>query len=267
VALAVFATLAFYLYEHSPAWLSALAYVYLGLFLAGYGLHLWARWRDYETKYLDYRALAEALRIQLFWRLAGLQDSVVDHYLRRQRGELEWVRQALRARALLIPQEHPPPDSLPSKENWHRIDLVRCRWVESEGAYYTGAARRDHTSHTRVTRVVHALVLVGMALAITKAFLAGDHPLIVGMGLAPALAALLHFYSKHCALSEHAHAYTQLGLLFLAARQHLADMKAPHEVEEARQRLLQLGKEALLENGDWVLLHRERPLELPGAEG
>jgi hypothetical protein len=33
---------------------------------------------------------------------------------------------------------------------------------------------------------------------------------------------------------------------------------AQHLIEE-------LGKEALEENGDWVLLHRERPLEVPHA--
>jgi hypothetical protein len=33
--------------------------------------------------------------------------------------------------------------------------------------------------------------------------------------------------------------------------------------ENACECLTKLGKEALAENGDWVLLHRERPLELP----
>ena len=35
-------------------------------------------------------------------------------------------------------------------------------------------------------------------------------------------------------------------------------MSAPALIEE-------LGKEALVENGDWVLLHRERPLQVPKA--
>ena len=32
---------------------------------------------------------------------------------------------------------------------------------------------------------------------------------------------------------------------------------------EAQELLIELGKEALGENGDWMLLHRERPLEVP----
>ena len=52
---------------------------------------------DYQNKHQDYRALAEALRIQFFWHVAGVPAKVVDHYLRKQRGALEWIRNALRA--------------------------------------------------------------------------------------------------------------------------------------------------------------------------
>jgi hypothetical protein len=33
--------------------------------------------------------------------------------------------------------------------------------------------------------------------------------------------------------------------------------------KEATSYILELGKEALAENGDWLLHHRERPLEVP----
>jgi len=35
----------------------------------------------------------------------------------------------------------------------------------------------------------------------------------------------------------------------------------------ARLLILELGQQALGENGDWVLLHRERPLEMPHGAG
>lgn len=42
---------------------------------------LWAKRGDFQNKFQDYRALAEGLRVQFFWRLGGLTDSVGDHYL------------------------------------------------------------------------------------------------------------------------------------------------------------------------------------------
>jgi hypothetical protein len=37
------------------------------------------------------------------------------------------------------------------------------------------------------------------------------------------------------------------------------------DLSEAQTLLRELGREALAENGDWVLLHRQRPLEMPSA--
>ena len=34
--------------------------------------------------------------MQIFWRLAGLRDSAADHYLRKQKSELDWIRNAVR---------------------------------------------------------------------------------------------------------------------------------------------------------------------------
>ena len=80
-----------FLNEAGP-WTAAYVVAFL-LAIVCYG---WSRRGDFEAKYQDYRALAEGLRVQLYWRLAGVHESASDHYLRRQRGELEWVRQALR---------------------------------------------------------------------------------------------------------------------------------------------------------------------------
>jgi hypothetical protein len=53
--------------------------------------------------------------------------------------------------------------------------------------------------------------------------------------------------------------------LFDIAENRLEVLLREHQHEEARALLRELGAEALEENGDWVLLHRERPLEVPHA--
>ena len=52
--------------------------LYVGALVAAYALWLWSRRARYQTKYLDYRALAEGLRVQIFWRLAGISDAAAD---------------------------------------------------------------------------------------------------------------------------------------------------------------------------------------------
>ena len=70
----------------------AVPVIYLLIFTALVGLYLWQKRFDAQGRYLDYRALAEALRVQFYWRLAGLNDSAAASYLRKQLDELRWIR-------------------------------------------------------------------------------------------------------------------------------------------------------------------------------
>ena len=51
--------------------------------------------------------------------------------------------------------------------------------------------------------------------------------------------------------------------LFDAAQTHLTAQLTEGKLDQAAAPLRELGQEALEENGDWVLLHREPPLEVP----
>jgi hypothetical protein len=85
------------------------------------------------------------------------------------------------------------------------------------------------------------------------------------MGMAPMVAGLLHMYAKNRGLSEHAQQYARMYRLFLRLRDRLSESMKKNEIIVARELVLDAGKEALQENGEWVLLHRQRPLEMPGA--
>jgi hypothetical protein len=58
-----------------------------------------------------------------------------------------------------------------------------------------------------------------------------------------------------------------MSLLFANARHRLAALADAEASGRAEALIRNLGSEALMENGDWVILHRERPLEVPHAEG
>jgi hypothetical protein len=61
------------------------------LALSGLWFILYSRKRIEEKRY-DYRALAEALRVQIYWSVAGLNRSVAHDYMQRQKVELDWIR-------------------------------------------------------------------------------------------------------------------------------------------------------------------------------
>jgi hypothetical protein len=74
----------------APAIALSVLFVALGLGL------LWGLQREeLEDRYLHARALAEGLRVGLFWTSAGVAHHVHDHYLGKQAGEMAWTRIAL----------------------------------------------------------------------------------------------------------------------------------------------------------------------------
>jgi hypothetical protein len=56
--------------------------------------------------------------------------------------------------------------------------------------------------------------------------------------------------------------YVPMFRLFEGAAVKFEKCFNPTDLERARSIMRRLGHEALRENGDWVLLHRERPMEM-----
>lgn len=63
------------------------------------------------------------------------------------------------------------------------------------------------------------------------------------------------------ALSEEAKQYDLMARLYCRAANDFRDALNAGNEPRLRPITRELGHDALLENGDWVLLHRERPME------
>jgi hypothetical protein len=248
--------------------------ILLSLYLVLWGVAV-LRWSvawsgDYQERHLDYRALAEGLRVQFFWRLLGIPDRVEDHYLDQQRSELEWIRYALRKWRALDDAAFPPA----GPESNEFLALARQRWVKGQFDYFTRAAPAEEKKGRKCRRdgkvffavnVVAVVALLVIPLA-EKAFAHDESGHIafeiaegltfVVAGLALVVAALRIAYAEKMAFAEHAKEYEAIRQLCANAEARLADGESLDPFRE-------LGREALSENGDWLLTHRERPLEVP----
>ncbi len=255
--------LAFEAYAHFFVTRYVLA-LYPALFLTISGLYFWHRNHDAHGKYLDYRALAEGLRVQLLWRLAGVPLDVSSNYLRKQNDELQWIREGLRA-VNTIPPARTSPD----------VPMLK-QWIDDQRNYFTHSARRQNESLERLERysgwLYGAGLLASVAVIAFWDFLehSGEfhHVLIVFMGFTPVVAALWVKYAEKTGLQAQCKQYARFATIFNRARMHLKELeqRVPEEQERhvrITHLIRELGKEALIENGDWVLLRRERPIEIP----
>ncbi len=255
LALAFVAALALQLGQLTPGPTPGVDAVYVAALAAAYAVWLWARRVRHQTRHLDYRALAEGLRVQFFWRLAGLSGSAADHYLRRQQGELDWIRRALRTVDLAAPPA-PPGDGL---------ELAATHWVTAQAGYFARAAGRNDTRDRRIRGVGYTFFAVALALGLGKYVVTADHPALVVVGLVPVVGALCQVWADRLALGPLARQYARMGLVFANAQAALGVCLGAGDAGGARSILHEVGVEALAENADWVILHRERPVQMPGA--
>ena len=211
----------------------------------------------FEDKSQDYRALSIALRVSAIWRSCGCNELVSESYLRKQRGELDWIRTTIRS------MEH--RDAAGAGAIPLRLGDARA-WIDEQLAYFRRAgdreARKQRTCNTWARMFASAAFLLSAALAYVafwRPHLAESvrEAVLTAIALSALVAAFAHNYAEKKAYAEHSKRYAKMVLIFQTAHDQLESDPA-----QAAPLLADLGREALIENGDWLLLHRERPLEL-----
>lgn len=236
----------------------------IGLYLGALGVaYLWsmiARRGDYQSKHLDYRAIAEGLRVQIYWKLAGIEQRAIDYYMRRQRSVMDWIREAMRSWS---------PDHATNEEDRisleERLGLVSTWWVDNQLSYFRRTLKRDEFELERKERYVDFFFLAGLIVATVQMIFDWGHGMILAMGLLPVVAAMIHGYIEKKALAELVKQYERMGMIFVNAATYLRQLLDQKKSTEAQDLIHEVGVESLTENGDWVLLHRERPVDVPKA--
>jgi hypothetical protein len=236
----------------------------LALFATGAAVAWLGKRRSWHRRYLDYRVLAEGLRVQAYWAIASVPSSyrvgfAYDSFLQKQDVELGWIRHAMRAVAL--GGERRTSDA--------GLSWVIANWVGDGGALgQLGYFRRraaDRERMYRHTRLLgRASLLLSLAGAIVLVVFGAWFDaltvklLLVTTGVAALFAGVREAYSYKLADKELIKQYRFMARVFGNAAERLAG-----ETSTLRQRqvLEALGDAALGEHAEWILMHRERPLE------
>jgi len=258
--------IAFMCYADLPAQ-DYMIFVFLALFAFGVGLSVLARRRGWHRKYLDYRALAEGLRVQSYWRRAGLSvtadsEFAHDNFLQKQDVELGWIRNVMRSAGI-------DAELRPERSDARAVAQVIAEWVGESGKsgqlnYY----ERRVVQRTRLHRITESLGAISLWLGIgISVFLAlfflrlsqdAKTALVAIMATVSILAAVREAYAYRKADKELIKQYRFMCRIFSGARAALDQTRDP---VRQREILRALGEAALAEHAEWTLMHRERPLE------
>lgn len=233
------------------------AALYLVFMLAMSALLWLGRRGRIEDRFLDYRALAEGLRVAAFWRLAGVHHRASLNYLSEHMGVLSWVREALRSAEMAA-----LPESDCAGDLSERIALVKKLWLENQADYFKRRLeqlRKRAKTWKRIGATFFVLSCVAMAWKLI-AFLTGQPkslPYATALtGLTVAAGLAIAYFTRKKTYDALVKRYTLSAALYERALNRLnAEQYPPEKV------LFQIGKEALNENADWLWLQRETPLK------
>jgi hypothetical protein len=264
------------------------------LFLASLGISaLVVSWlRNIETDELDYRTLAEALRIACQWGHAGIADHVSERYLQQVRGEVAWTRKAVQALLLPDPDFVRTFQMLPAEEQIACLKKVHACWVKDQEHYFKETRQSSHAKGRRCRRVGYALAFAGWLLAATPFMFSEDpgsdgaeparsmatphqspwrsaehpHPwVLILAGVLVVGGALIIAFGERRLYEEFGRQYSRAFDVFSAANRELDRLLKRNDIAGAHCLLRELGREALTENANWLVLRRSRPVEMPVA--
>ena len=226
-----------------------------------YGLYLlWFRLPMFriEERYLDYRSLAEALRVQLFWHAAGIRGHVAEHYLQLVRGDEGWVREALRGWLVQAGE---------AGREVQGQALVKRAWIDSQARYFLGDGTQAASGKAGACRRLQrrfelaSNIALGMGAALVVTAIAANYMPVLATLKSSAfsysaslfvLAGVIRGYLSAMGYAEQASSYEKTGAVFRNAQR-------VWEAQPARRAecLLALGKYALAENADWLMQRRQ----------
>ena len=236
-------TMAFLLYDEAELHGLILACTVMILFL--FYIRKKADNLDCHRKYIEYRVLAETLRVQFFLSVAGVQKQVKDILPWFIRQGLPWIEDVLK--------------SLPKMSRHERNPIINF-WILDQRAYHNGAlakAENKKNRDNRTTRVVIAITIIAYLITLFfELFIFTQNPgnvdvnavraiLKIIVGTMSAVTLFSSSYYGKLSLTYTINDHKRMIALYDNAEREIARKGETEEI------LVDLAREFLIENSTW----------------
>ncbi|MBR4752870.1 MAG: hypothetical protein IK077_14030 [Thermoguttaceae bacterium] len=245
-------------------------------------VYLWmqSKKNEYHLALHRCRSMAEALRIQLFWRMVGIGDCASRFYHSHQSLKTDWLRAGLNGLDVLLPS----PSNTNAKP--YQYDDVKKYWCKAQVNYFkkTSGKRKEEANKIRKKHARRWVLTLTAIVVFVQPFCEWITTSLKNIiAISPfqwtsylifiCTTLLLVFLYKQIAaltkgeltiqlkrLEAEAERYDRAKYPFMRALLLLQNAKDDSEKQAIFK---QLGAEALTENADWYLAAGERELALP----
>jgi hypothetical protein len=231
-------------------------------------IYRYSKTTDNHKKYLYYRILAEALRIQFYWNLAGICRNASDYILRIHRKDFTWIKYIMSA-IYGITYNNRTITSVTIN------DLIE-NWVKDQAAYFGAKLKIMKRQFHLLNFISNTSFIIGFLLLVSIFFFGEFYSsrdymdlIFVLFGILIGIFALIKGYVEMQGYEQLHNQYELMHLIYSRAESKVSETKSYNLDEEEwnlylRELFFVVGKEALIENGNWYLIFKEREPEIKG---
>jgi hypothetical protein len=238
---------------------------FLLFFAASAVVQQYAKRQGWHRKYLDYRTLAEGMRVQFYLSAAGIVTDneskfTHDNFLQTQDPELGWIRNVMRVAGTRCDADREVSDE--------GLDFALREWVGDNDSGQLGYYRRKADQWIKRNRSTERLSLLSLLTSVVVILLIlfggtvfGDaivDPLFVLMGSMLLAYGVRQGYAQSTAEKELIKQYEFMLRVFYNAKRRMDNAE---DDLERRQILRALGGSCLDEHAEWILMHRDRSID------
>jgi hypothetical protein len=262
----VMLVLAFLLYEELnyrlmlPFYAAVLLFSYFLLYRAKHGL--------WHSRYLEYRALSETLRVQFYQGLCGIQSNLCDSFTWSQKIEVAWVKKAIGALLAGPPWEVPVDGTI--------MQEVKIQWIDHQLEYHKGKLGSTGRRVDKNRKVAFAMFLITIVvflwICVMEIFfpqllfsgflnINGKNVALITLGLLSSVTLFLSNYYGKLSLERKTSDHEKMAALYEAAQKKWTFPEStsdqgvtPIPVERIA---MELAREEIIENGVWLSYSRD----------
>ena len=246
---------------------SVLIIIMILIVLAGI-IYFYSRITKDHAKYLYNRTLAEALRIQFYWNIAGISHNVSDYILRIHRKEFTWIEHILSSIYGINYNCEPLTSAT--------IGSLTTNWVKNQADFFESSIRTMTRKLYKYHIVSNISFIIAFALLLSIFFLEKFYAidnnmnyLQVLIGTLLSIFALIRAFIQIKGYDQLLNQYDLMYVLYQKAETKIKQvsstvLKTDDQHAYLKELFFIIGQEALIENGNWYLILKEKE---PGIEG
>ncbi|MDX2415207.1 MAG: hypothetical protein QNK33_08445 [Bacteroidales bacterium] len=233
-------------------------------------LFIYSKLKNDHKKYLYSRTLAEGLRMQFFWSIAGIDENVSDYILRIHGKGFTWVKHILSALHGISFNKKIVDAEI--------IEDLTKYWINDQLNYFDASVKIMRKKISYYHRVSNFFLFLSILLFLSIFFLgnyfvADNLMLDVMLVIAPIMLgifALIRAYIKTKSYENLLNQYEIMQVIYRGARSKINELNSSGlKPEERNSYFMELffavGKEALIENGVWYLIFKDKEPEIEMA--